>query len=100
MPHWFMSLKKSVQLAGIQINIGLGTTFTLLDRLAMFLAKSAEAAKDASIWVSHLNRKMVSLIGLAIKEGQDLTVAFVRFVFLRLHHKVSDMVRQVGYRIG
>jgi hypothetical protein len=43
---------------------------------------------------------MATLIGLTIKEGQDLTVEFIRFVFLRLHHKISDMIRQVGYQIG
>lgn len=93
-------IKKIVQVTSIQLNIGLGTTFTLLDRLAIFLAKSAEVAKDVSIWVLHLIRKMANLIGLTIKEGQDLTIAFVRYVFLRLHHKISDMIREVGYRIG
>ncbi len=93
-------VKKVVKLTSIPINIGLGTTFTLLDRLAIFLAKSAEVAKDVTIWMHHLIRKMASLIGLTIKEGQDLTVAFIRYVFLRLHRKISDMIRQVGYRIG
>lgn len=93
-------IKKIVHLTSIQLTIGLGTTFTLLDRLAIFLAKSAGVGKDVSVWVYHLIRKMANLIGLTIKEGQDLTTAFIRYVFLRLHHKISDMVRQVGYRIG
>lgn len=34
------------------------------------------------------------------EEGQSLTVAFIRFVFLRLHQKISGMIRQIGYQIG
>lgn len=89
-------IKKVINLAGIVLVTGAATTFTLLDRLAMFIAKAAKVTADISIWVFRLVKKMAALIGLKIKEGADLTTEFVRSVFLRLHRKISDMIWRIG----
>ncbi|TVZ41653.1 lipase (class 3) [Alteromonadaceae bacterium 2753L.S.0a.02] len=89
-------LKKVVNLTGIIVVSGFATTFTLLDRLAMFIAKAAKLTADVSIWVFHLIKKMAAIIGIKIKQGVDLTTEFVRTVFLRLHKKIADMIWRIG----
>ena len=93
-------IKKVINAAGIVI-VGTATVgLTLLDRMAMFMAKAAKVASDLSIWVFHLVRKMAALIGIKIKEGTDLTFTFIRSVFMRLHRKISEMVWQIGQKIS
>ena len=89
-------VKKAINATGIFVVTGAASTFTLLDRLAMFIANAGKVSADVTVWVYHLMRKMASLIGITVKEGTDLTVSFIRIVFLRLHHKVSEMVLQVS----
>lgn len=93
-------IKKVVNLSGIAIVVGAGTAMTLLDRMAMYMAKAAEASKDLSIWVYHLVKKMAALIGIKVKEGVDLTVAFIRQVFMSLYRKYSEMLWRVGQLVG
>lgn len=89
-------VKKIVNLAGIVLVAGAASAFTLLDRLAMFMAKAAKVASDVSIWVFRLIKRMASVIGIVVSEGTDLTVSFVRFIFIRLHQKVSEMIWNIG----
>ncbi len=93
-------IKKVVNVAGILLVGAAATTFTLLDRLAIFMAKAASVASDVSIWVYHLIKKMAALIGIKVKEGTSLTVAFIRAVFLRLHQKISEMIWQASRLIN
>jgi len=85
-------IKKVIHSSGIFLVSAAASTFTLLDRLAMFLAKAAKVSADLSIWVYRLVKKMAALIGITVKKGADLSVALLRIVFLRLHRKVSDMI--------
>lgn len=93
-------LKKVAHVAGILVVGGFATTFTLLDRLAFFIAKAAKLQVEVSVWVFHLVRKMAALIGIKVKEGVSLTVEFVRTVFMRLHQKISEMISYIGRAIG
>lgn len=93
-------IKKVMNLAGIAIVVGGGTTLTLLDRMAMYMAKAAKTSKDLSLWVYHLVKKMAALIGIKVKEGMDLTVSFIRHVFMSLHGKISAMIWRIGQEVG
>ncbi|MCR6652929.1 MAG: lipase family protein [Cellvibrionaceae bacterium] len=89
-------IEKVINAAGIVLVTGFATTFTLLDRMAVFMAKAAKATVTVSVWVYHLIKKMAALIGVVVKEGTDLTVDFIRMVFNRVYQKIADMVRQAG----
>ncbi len=93
-------IKKILNISGIAIVLGGGATFTLLDRMAMYMAKGAKASTDLSIWVYHLVKKMAALIGIKVKEGMDFTVTFIRHVFMSLHRKISAMVWRIGQEVG
>jgi len=93
-------IKKVINLSGIAIVVGGGTTLTLLDRMAMYMAKAANASKDLSIWVYHLVKKMAALIGIKIKGGMDFTASFIRQVFMSLHRKISEVVWRIGQEVG
>jgi hypothetical protein len=93
-------IKKVINLASIAIVTTAAGTLTLLDRMAMFMARAAKVSSDLSIWVFHLVRKMAALIGIKIKEGTDLTVAFIRTVFMRLHRKIADMIWRIGQEVS
>jgi len=93
-------VKKVVNLAGIAVVTAGAGTLTLLDRMAMFMARAAKISSDLSIWVYHLIRKMAALIGVKVKEGADLTLEFIRGVFLRLHRKIAEMIWRIGQEVG
>jgi len=92
-------IEKVINATGIVLVTGFATTFTLLDRLAVFMAKAAKVTVKVSVWVFHLIRKMAALIGVVVKEGTDLTVEFIRMVFNRVYRRVAEMVWQVGRQI-
>ncbi|MFS1525019.1 lipase family protein [Microbulbifer sp. 2304DJ12-6] len=92
-------LKKIGHLAGISLVVAGSTTFTLLDRLAIFLHKAYQISKDISFWVMRLIRRLAQLIGMTIVTGVDITVSFIRMVFLRLHRAISDLVMRAGRTI-
>lgn len=89
-------LKKAVNAAGILIVGGFATTFTLLDRMAIFMAKAAKLSIEVSTWVFRLVKKMAALAGVVVKKGANLTVHFIRTIFLRLHRKVSGFIWHAG----
>jgi hypothetical protein len=92
-------VKKIVHVAGIALVGVAAGTLTLLDRMAIFMAKAAKVSSDLSIWVYHLVKKMAALIGIKIKEGVDLSVQFIRVVFFRLHRKIADMIWKIGQEV-
>jgi hypothetical protein len=89
-------VEKAAQAAGIALVTGFSTTFTLLDRMAFLLAKAGKLAVDTSVWVHHLIKKMAALVGVVVQAGVDLTIGFIRLVFVKLQHRIFDMVRQIG----
>jgi len=93
-------IEKVINATGIVLVTGFATCFTLLDRMAVFMAKAAKATVKVSLWVHHLIRKMAALIGIVVKEGADLTVEFIRMVFNRVYRKIADMVWQAGQDIN
>lgn len=89
-------IKKVLHLAGITI-VSLATgTLTLLDRMAILLAKAVKISTELSSWVFYLVRKMAALIGITIKEGADLTVEFIRAVFMRVYRRIAEMISRIG----
>ncbi len=93
-------IKKVINLSGIVVVTGGAATLTLLDRMAMFMAKAGKVSKDVGIWVYHLVKKMAALIGVKIKKGVDLTVTFIRSIFMRLHKKMADMIWRIGQEVS
>lgn len=92
-------IKKVIHMAGISLVATAAGTLTLLDRMAMFMAKAARVSADLSIWVYRLVRKMAALIGIKVKEGTDLTIEFIRTVFMRLHRKIADLIWRIGQEV-
>lgn len=89
-------IKKVINLSGIAIVVSASASLTLLDRMAMYMAKAAKASSELGIWVYHLVKKMAALIGIKVKEGMDFTVSFIRHVFMSLHRKISAMIWKIG----
>lgn len=89
-------VKKVLHTAGIGVTLTGASTFTLLDRLAVFMSKAKELSTDLGKWVFYLVRKMASMVGITVKEGAGLTVSFMRAVFLRLHNRISQMIWHAG----
>lgn len=93
-------IKKVMHATGIVLVTGFASSFTLLDRMAIFMAKAANVSADLSIWVYHLVKRMAALVGLTIKKGADLTVELIRAVFVRLHHRIADMIWRISKDIN
>lgn len=93
-------IKKVIHVTGVAIVTTAAGNLTLLDRMAMFMAKATKVSADLSNWVYHLVKKMAALIGIKVKEGTDLTTEFIRSVFFRLHQKISDMIWRIGQEVG
>lgn len=89
-------LKKIGNLAGIALVVSGGTTFTLLDRLAIFIHNAYKISKDISFWVLRLIKRLAQLIGVKVAKNVNITVAFIRMVFLRVHRAISDLVIRAG----
>jgi len=92
-------IKKAIHLTGIVFVSAASGTLTLLDHMAMFMAKAAEITTEVSVWVYHLIKKMAALVGVVVKEGANLTVTFIRYVFLSFHQKISQMIWRIGQEI-
>ncbi|GAB2515054.1 lipase family protein [Microbulbifer agarilyticus] len=89
-------VKKLTNLLGISVVIAGSTTFTLLDRLAILMSKGLELVKDVSIWVARLIKRMAAMLGIVIRDGAEMTLRFIRQVFMQAHHAISELVRQAG----
>lgn len=92
-------LKKIAQMAGITLVVGASATFTILDRLAILMHKAYQISKDVSFWVIRLIKRLAQLIGIQISNDVNLTVAFVRMIFIRVHRAVSDLVQRAGRHV-
>ncbi len=93
-------IKKVARLVTTAVVATASTTLTLLDRMAILLAKGIKLSSELSSWIFHLVKKMAAIIGIKIKEGMDLTVALIRSVFIRVYRRISDMIWQIGHQIS
>ena len=92
-------IKKIIHLSGIVL-IGVGTTtFTILDRLAYMMHKAYDFSKDLGTWIMRLIKRMARAIGIVVTEKTTLSVAFIRMIFIRIHHSVSELVRKASQAI-
>jgi len=89
-------VEKAIQATGIVLVSTASSSFTLLDRMAMFMAEAAKVSVKVSNWVHLLIKKMAALIGTVVKKGVDLTVEFIRSIFLRVHHHIAEMIQRIG----
>lgn len=92
----FFVVEQAMHATGIVLVSAASGGFTLLDRIAMFMAKAAKVSKEAKGWIFHLVKKLASLINVVVKVGESLTVEFIRLVFLRVHHRIAEMIRSIG----
>ncbi|SHF77462.1 Lipase (class 3) [Microbulbifer donghaiensis] len=89
-------LKKIGNLAAIALVASGSTTFTLLDRLAIFMHNAYQISKEISFWVLRLIKRLAQLVGVTIKSGASLTVEFIRTIFLRVHAAVAELVARAS----
>ncbi len=89
-------LEKTANAAGILLVSSFSSSFTLLDRMAMLISNASKLSTEVSGWAWHLVKKMAALVGLTVQQGTNLTVEFIRKVFLLLHHRIADMVRKIS----
>jgi len=86
-------LKKVLALTGITIQVGLSTSFTILDQLANVLQRAAKLSKDVAGYVKSLLIKMMQALGLAVTKTLSLSYQFMQYVFSRFSKTVHDVAR-------
>jgi hypothetical protein len=89
-------VKKIIQ-AGVTVLVGVGTTtFTILDRLAYMMHKAYNFAKDLGYWVMRLITRIARALGIVVTETTTLSISFIRMIFTRMHHSISELVRKAS----
>lgn len=92
-----MWVVKKIIHAGVAVLVGVGTTtFTILDRLAYLMHKAYDFTKELGYWVMRLIIRMARALGIVVSETATLSVSFIRMIFTRLHHNVSELVRKAA----
>lgn len=89
-------LTKVAKLLGISLVIAGGTTFTILDRLAIMMHRAYQFAKETSFWVVRLIKRLSQLIGVTVSDENNFTVGFIRAIFIRVHSAISALVLRAG----
>lgn len=89
-------LKKCSDISAKLISQSFTTTFTLMDSLAFILKKGLDLADDLSGWVISLIKKIMSLLGMrTLLKNENITRDFIRNIFMRLSHKISEYTKRV-----
>lgn len=94
-------LKKILYATGIGMQATVTTGLTMLDRLAMLLAKGARAAIEIKSYVEALMQRILSMMNATIQTAKDITVEFIRWVLIRLTQTIytmASMALQVAHR--
>ncbi|MBB3167500.1 lipase family protein [Simiduia aestuariiviva] len=86
-------IKKVLYGAGVLVQNSVGLGITLLDQLAMALAKGYNLAKDTSIWVLRLMKRIMVALGMKIKKDLEVTAQLIKFLLTALLEKVHRMVK-------
>ena len=92
-------IQKIVNISGIMLVGATTTTFTILDRLAYMMHKAYDFSKELGFWVMRLITRMARILGIVMTETTSFTVAFIRMIFIRIHHGVSELVRKASQAI-
>jgi pimeloyl-ACP methyl ester carboxylesterase len=92
--------QKALHVTGISLELVFASSFTLMDRMAMVLAKLNDLRVEASEWVRHLMKKMGALAGIVVGAAVQLSVDFIRAVFIRLQHQIIEMIRKIARSVG
>ncbi len=87
--QWVLQSIMAGAVASIQM--GFMTFFTLADKIAWLLLKGIDLAKETSVWVLRLMRKIMQLVGMkVVKSVEQLTRAFMRNILERLMRKITE----------
>lgn len=86
-------LKKAMHLAGIVIQTGASTAFTILDQLSLALNRAARISKEVASYVKALLGKILKTMGIAVSNTMTVTAQLIKYVFVRLQRTIWDMVR-------
>lgn len=66
---------------------------TFLDPLSQYLEKASKLSTDSKSYIMNLMKRLLLMVGIKIKQGQNLTHSFIRYVLnqltLALHRSVS-----------
>lgn len=77
--------------AVVSIQMGFMTFFTLADKIAWLLLKGINLAKETSVWVLRVMRKIMQVLGMKVVESvEQLTRAFMRSILERLMRKITE----------
>ncbi|MFW5830216.1 MAG: lipase family protein [Planctomycetota bacterium] len=93
-PMIYAAMKYCLRTAGIGIQellIGPGTT--VIDTMAMALAKAARVNVTAARWVTALIGKIMQACGKGIHITGDMTVGFLRWVLQRFASQIASLTR-------
>ncbi|BFM16843.1 lipase family protein [Maricurvus nonylphenolicus] len=91
---WVMNKVSEIFFVGVVVSGS--TAFTLLDRLAYLMHKAYSFGKKAGYWVVCLLKRMAKMLGIIVTETTNFTYAFIRLMFIRMHHMVSELTKRAG----
>ena len=86
-------LQKILHVAGIAFQASLGGGLTIMDQLAMILAKGVQASKEIAAYVLSLMQRIASVVGCGFKAGTEMTLGFIRWVLSLLAQAVYNVAR-------
>lgn len=83
-------LKKCLAGAEWMVSTAIGTSATIMDRLAYILSKGITLEENVSAWVVYLMRKIAAFVGQCRDiSDKDITQSFIRTLFIELQKKVN-----------
>ena len=94
-------LKKILYSTGIVAQAYIASGLTFLDVLAMTLHKGLQLSIEVSGYVQGLMRRILSMLGSAVRVGADITFQFIRWVFMRLIqsvYRLANMAFEMVHR--
>ena len=87
--QWVLQSIMSGAIMVLQLSVM--SLFTLADKIAWILLKGIDLAKEASVWVLRLMRKIMQVLGMKIvKSVEQLTRSFMRAILERLMRKITE----------
>ncbi len=90
----FFVVKKCVASAELLLAQAMGTSATIMDRIAYILSQGVSLDEKISSWVVYLIRKIMSFLGFARSISQhDLNRQFIQSVFTQLQQKLNTIAQ-------
>ena len=87
-------IKKCISSAQALIEKAMGTSATIMDRIAYILTHGSTLEENISSWVVYLIRRIMSLLGYVREiSQQDLNREFIKSVFTQLQQKLNRIAQ-------